>query len=211
MGDYYPVRLSRYRLSENSHYLEHFRKMADVLGDAAEAGLVNIVQIFKRFVDLHSTSKNEEFCQLSGNLRVSDGELKWTGSFDELKLFLDGSLKLDGKWTSSGGIAKKFTCNVPDNNFGITWYFKKQGSLVLQGDPEVSQSVEAMLISLVNTQSDGEMANEPAFNLLNVLYTDQIIEELHISKPDDPDTSSAKLQGETSGDLSGFDNLLTNS
>ena len=126
-------------------------------------------------------------------------------------MFLDGSLKLDGKWTSSGGIAKKFTCNVPDNNFGITWYFKKQGSLVLQGDPEVSQSVEAMLISLVNTQSDGEMANEPAFNLLNVLYTDQIIEELHISKSDDPDTSSAKLQGETSGDLSGFDNLLTNS
>ena len=48
-------------------------------------------------------------------------------------------------------------------------------------------------------------SNESAFNLLNVLYTDQIIEELHISKSDDPDTSSAKLQGETSGDLSGFD------
>lgn len=62
-----------------------------------------------------------------------------------------------------------------------------------------------MLISLVNTQSDGEMANESAFNLLNGLYTDQIVEELHISKSDDPDTSSAKLQGETSGDLSGFD------
>ena len=134
--------------------------MADMLGDAAEAGLVNIVQIFKRFVDLHSTSKNEEFCQLSG-------KLKWTGSLDELKLFLAGSLKLDGKWTLSAGSAKMFTCNVPDNNFGITWYFKKQGSLVFQGDPEVTQSVEAMLISLVNTQSDGEMANESAFNLLN--------------------------------------------
>ena len=82
--------------------------MANMLGDAAEAGLVNIVQIFKRFVDPHSTSKNEEFCQLSGNLPVSDGKLKWTGSLDELKLFLEGSLKLDGKWTSSGGSAKKF-------------------------------------------------------------------------------------------------------
>ena len=49
------------------------------------------------------------------------------------------------------------------------------------------------------------MANESAFNLLNGLYTDQIVEELHISKSDGPDTSSAKLQGEISGDLSDFD------
>ena len=159
-----------------------------MLGDAAEAGLVNIVQIFKRFVDLHSTSKNEGFCQLSGNLRISDGKLKWTGSLDELKSFLEGSLKLDRKWTSPGGNAKKFTCNVPDNNFGITWYFKKQGSLVFQGDPEVTQSVKAMLISLVNTQSNGEIADESAFNLSKVLHTEQIIEESQISKSDDPNT-----------------------
>ena len=59
--------------------------MADMVCDTAEAGLVNIVQKFKRFVDLHCTSENEEFCQLSGNLRVSEGKLKWTGSLDELK------------------------------------------------------------------------------------------------------------------------------
>ena len=85
-------------------------------------------------------------------------------------------------------------CNVPDNNFGITLYFKKQGSLVFQADPEVTQSVKAMLISLVNTQSDGEIAVKSVFNLLNVLHTS-----------DDPNTSSAKLQGETSDDLSGLD------
>ena len=44
--------------------------------------------------------KDEEFCQLFGNLRVSDGKLKWTGSLDELKSFLESSFKLDGKWTS---------------------------------------------------------------------------------------------------------------
>ena len=56
--------------------------------------------------------------------------LIWTSDLESLKKFVESCLQQQGKWTSPGGNTKQFkSCN---NKLVITWYNKKQHTLVFQ-------------------------------------------------------------------------------
>ena len=177
-----------------------FTAMADALSDSVQ--LVNIVQMIESAVDLLSTSKDKDIFKLSTNLRASDGKLKWIGELDELKSFIECVLKLEGKWSSPGGNAKKFTCNLQDPNksFGITWYFKKQSSLVFQGDSEFTDGVKAALLSFANIQSGRDMVDDANHNSSFCgLQNESDLQESGMT--DVPNISSFELQPESNVDV----------
>ena len=70
------------------------------------------------------------------NLTYDRKRIKWSGSFDMLQSFVECGLKLHGNWSSPGGNAKKFTCLYSD--LTITWYARKQNTLVLHGDASLA-------------------------------------------------------------------------
>ena len=86
------------------------------------------------------------------------GKLKWLGSLEDLKLFIESSLCIDGRWSSPGGNAKKFTLKPvePDQQFGFVWYCRKQNTIVFQGDPESVESAKSKLISIANKHVNKE-------------------------------------------------------
>ena len=65
----------------------------------------------------------------STNLTFSGKEFAWQGSLDQLKDFLNYSLKFEGKWTSPGGDVKLVT----NCDYIVRWYgrIKKKLSVVL--------------------------------------------------------------------------------
>ena len=64
-------------------------------------------------------------------LQPNGERLIWTSDLESLKNFVENCLQQQGKWTSPGGNNKQFkSCN---DKLVITWYFKKQLTLVLQG------------------------------------------------------------------------------
>ena len=67
-----------------------------------------------------------------GNCWYLGKRLKWTkwASYKLLKVFVDQTIELKGKWTSPGGISKKVICNGSDT----TWYPGKQNTLTLHGE-----------------------------------------------------------------------------
>jgi hypothetical protein len=91
-------------------------------------------------------------------LVADEGKLKWLGSLDDLKLFIEYSLRIDGRWSSPGGNAKKFTLKSvePDQQFGFVWYCRKKNTIVFQGDPESVESAKSKLISIANKHVNEE-------------------------------------------------------
>ena len=64
-------------------------------------------------------------------LQPNGERLIWTSDLESLKNFVENCLQQQGKWTSPGGNNKQFkSCN---DKLVITWYFKKQLTLVFQG------------------------------------------------------------------------------
>ena len=88
----------------------------------------------------------------SSNLVYQDKRIGWIGSYELLRNFVECVVKLNGKWTSPGGSAKKFTCCSMD--LSITWYPGKQNSLILHG--EESLAVREMLINVCKLLTNGE-------------------------------------------------------
>ena len=88
----------------------------------------------------------------SSNLVYQDKRISWIGSYELLRNFVECVVKLNGKWTSPGGSAKKFTCCSMD--LSITWYPGKQNSLILHG--EESLAVTEMLINVCKLLTNGE-------------------------------------------------------
>ncbi len=71
-----------------------------------------------------------------GNRRflTYDGKrLKCTASYELLKVFVDQTTELKGKWTSLGGSSKKFICNGSADTIP-TWCSGKQNTLTLHGN-----------------------------------------------------------------------------
>ena len=88
----------------------------------------------------------------SSNLVYQDKRIRWIGSYELLRNFFECVVKLNGKWTSPGGSAKKFTCCSMD--LSITWYPGKQNSLILHG--EESLAVTEMLTNVCKLLTNGE-------------------------------------------------------
>ena len=57
--------------------------------------------------------------------------LTWTSDLESLKKFVESCLQQQGKWISRGGNTKQFKSY--NNKVVITWYNKKQHTLVFRG------------------------------------------------------------------------------
>ena len=65
------------------------------------------------------------------NLEFDGKKFKWLNDLAELKKFFQDSLAIKGKWTSPSGSAKRF--KEQNSLLTVNWYYKKQGTILLQG------------------------------------------------------------------------------
>ena len=80
--------------------------------------------------------------------------LIWTSDLESLKKFVESCLQQQGKWTSPGGNTKQFkSCN---NKLVITWYNKKQHTLVFQGQdgPVLKEKLVKIVQDKLETKTD---------------------------------------------------------
>ena len=110
------------------------------------------------FVEGFFSSPNRDSYRMVEYLVADEGKLKLLGSLEDLKLFIESSLRIDGRWSSPGGNAKKFTLKSvePDQQFGFVGYCRKQNTIVFQGDPESVESAKSKLISIANKHVNKE-------------------------------------------------------
>ena len=129
---------------------------------AADECASRIINKFCSYVDGISSLDMNDRPLLLKHLCVDDGKLKWFGSLEELKSFFECSVGLVGKWSSPGGDAKKFVCVERNANpqFGVTWYFKKQFSLIFRGDTEIKEIVRDELLRIASKKVGVENMSE---------------------------------------------------
>ena len=72
---------------------------------------------------------NSESVNLS-NMFYDSTRLKWAGDFESSKKIMSDVFSFQGKWTSPGGISKKFTSSNAE--LSLTWHSGKQNSLLFQ-------------------------------------------------------------------------------
>ncbi|CAB4011671.1 Hypothetical predicted protein, partial [Paramuricea clavata] len=124
----------------------------------AENAVSQALKKIEIFVEGFLSSPNGDSYGLVEYLVADEGKLKWLGSLEDLKLFIESSLRIDGRWSSPGGNAKKFTLKSvePDQQFGFVWYCRKQNTIVFQGDPESVEAAKSKLISIANKHVNKE-------------------------------------------------------
>ncbi|CAB4045593.1 Hypothetical predicted protein, partial [Paramuricea clavata] len=124
----------------------------------AENAVSQALKKIEIFVEGFLSSPNVDSYGLVEYLVADEGKLKWLGSLEDLKLFTESSLRIDGRWSSPGGNAKKFTLKSvePDQQFGFVWYCRKQNTIVFQGDPERVEAAKSKLISIANKHVNKE-------------------------------------------------------
>ncbi|CAB3994355.1 RNA-directed DNA polymerase from mobile element jockey-like [Paramuricea clavata] len=124
----------------------------------AENAVRQALKKIEIFVEGFLSSPNGDSYGLVEYLVADEGKLKWLGSLEDLKLFIESSLRIDGRWSSPGGNAKKFTLKSvePDQQFGFVWYCRKQNTIVFQGDPERVEAAKSKLISIANKHVNKE-------------------------------------------------------
>ena len=66
------------------------------------------------------------------NLALNGNKLKWTNDLERLKHFIEEIVGIKGKWSSPGGGSRRFKSQC--GQFQVTWYFKKQSTLLFQGE-----------------------------------------------------------------------------
>ena len=123
-----------------------------------ESAVSQALKKIEIFVEGFLSSPNRDSYRLVEYLVADEGKLKWLGSLEDLQLFIESSLCIDGRWSSPGGNAKKITLKSaePDQQFGFVWYCRKQNTIVFQGDPENVESVKSKLISIANKHVNKE-------------------------------------------------------
>ncbi|CAB4038401.1 Hypothetical predicted protein, partial [Paramuricea clavata] len=124
----------------------------------AENAVSQALKKIEIFVEGFLSSPNGVSYGLVEYLVADEGKLKWLGSLEDLKLFIESSLRMDGRWSSPGGNAKKFTLKSvePDQQFGFVWYCRKQNTIVFQGVPESVEAAKSKLISIANKHVNKE-------------------------------------------------------
>ena len=118
--------------------------MADT--DTAPPGVIEKIDKFVESRLLSSVIKD----LLLSYFSYEDGKLKWNGSLEELKIFIEDSIGLQVV-IAHGGNTKTFTCetNDSDQQFSVTWCCKKQCSLVFQ-DNDVATNLKNKLILIAS-------------------------------------------------------------
>ena len=87
----------------------------------AEGHVISDTELYQLKLD----GSDWQYLQLNGE------RLIWTSDLESLKNFVENCVQQQAKWTSPGGNNNQFkSCN---DKLVITWYFKKQLTLVFQG------------------------------------------------------------------------------
>ena len=76
-----------------------------------ESAVSQALKKIEIFVEGFLSSPNRDSYRLVEYLVADEGKLKWLGSLEGLKLFIESSLCIDGRWSSPGGNAKKLRLN----------------------------------------------------------------------------------------------------
>ena len=150
-----------------------------------------VVKKIETFVEGFLSSLNRDSYKLVEYLVADEEKLKWLGSLEDLKLFTESSLSLDGKWSSPGGFVKKFTLKSvePDQQqFGFVWYRKKQNTIVFQGDVMSIESAKSRLLSIANKQ-----------NVASTVESEQLFDELDLQARDSESSCEESLTASCDG------------
>ena len=78
---------------------------------------------------------------------------QWNQQFDQLRNFVTNTVRLEGKWRSPGGRAKRFDGRNCD--FSMTWYPGKCNSLLFFGTD--GKSFKELLVSILNLDSPKQL------------------------------------------------------
>ncbi|XP_028409427.1 uncharacterized protein LOC114532034 [Dendronephthya gigantea] len=98
---------------------------------------------FNQEIDEHSMVTSTPAKQ--SNLIEINDELVWNGSYENLKLFIQSDLGIEGQWKSTGGEVKKFT----SKNYVLKWHSKTKQKLVVFQDDE-NQSLRQKLVKFAS-------------------------------------------------------------
>ena len=66
------------------------------------------------------------------NFDYDGKKLKWRNNFEQLQIFVQDRLGINGKWSSPGGCAKRF--KAKNGDFTVNWCCKKQSTLQIHGN-----------------------------------------------------------------------------
>ncbi len=66
------------------------------------------------------------------NFDYDGKKLKWRNNFEQLQIFVQDRLGINGKWSSPGGCAKRF--KAKNGDFTVNWYCKKQSTFQIHGN-----------------------------------------------------------------------------
>ena len=86
---------------------------------------------------------------LSHCLSYVNNQFKWNCNFDQLKEFVQTTLKLDGNWKSLDENTEKFTSH--DGNVFITFY-KSTGTLLIQGKEPYKTDLVKLLMGIATAE-----------------------------------------------------------
>ena len=81
------------------------------------------------------------------DLKSDDGKLKWYGSLDNLKSFIEDKIGLQGKWSSLAVALRNLFMNQMTSNFSLL--DKKQCSLIFQ-DNDAATNLKKKLIHIID-------------------------------------------------------------
>ena len=115
------------------------------------------------------------------NLEFDGKNLKWLNDLAELKKFFQDSLAIKGKWTSPSGGTKKF--KEENGLLTVNWYFKKQGTILLQGPEADGLQNELIKLLAEARQSVGRESNveQESGEGINALATDGIQDKVQFT------------------------------
>ena len=130
----------------------------------------------------------EEVRLLLSNMCIVESRLKWTSDFNELKRFVREFISLVGQWSTPGGGSKQFRC--PTADVSLTWYHKKQQTLVFQGkNGELLKSTLIRIIGEAPSPTTNESQPEnidqvPSTNRTDVSSNTEVADDLTGFVPD---------------------------
>ena len=166
-------------------------KNTNMASHTLASSVSEVVKKIETFVEGFLSSSNRDSYKLVEYLVADEEKLKWLGSLEDLKLFTESSLCLDGKWSSPCGFAKKFTLKSvePDQQqFGFVWYRQKQNTIVFQGDVMSIESAKSRLLSIANKQ-----------NVASIGESEQLFDELDLQVRDSESSCEESLTASCDG------------
>ena len=131
-----------------------------------------------------STLHIDKDCKELINMVYDGKRLKWINDLKSLKKIIEESFGLRGKWSSPGGDSKRFKST--NANLSITWYYKKQNTLLFQGKDGNSLREKCILVCQMRSLSKPKSPKKA-----------NVRENILLVSPDGPACSSVDINAKT--------------